>query len=350
MANYSAEELLDFFTILTPYLNKIFTEDVDVSVIKEGYYTSYAPGKSIDFKVKVGDPMQGKASEQCMATGQKVVRKVSKEQSAFGAPYIACAYPFKNGNKVVGCVITAQAVDTQEKIQHISSDLATSAQEYTANMEEIAATTAELANISGELGAFSNQLTSSIKQTDEIVASISNIARQTNLLGLNASIEAAHAGALGKGFGVVADEVRKLAARSTHAVEEVAELVEDIRHKVNSTSQAVQHSNDIIHQAEDRTKLTLSTIDSMVNSINSVETKIRQVAEAASEQAVNSNAIREAVTNIAAATQETSAGSQELGATLEEQVAILADIEDTVAELTQMVQRLDQMMHRFKLE
>ncbi|MEM5768518.1 MAG: hypothetical protein AAGU32_09590, partial [Bacillota bacterium] len=101
VANYSAEELLDFFTILTPYLNEIFTEDVDVSVIKEGYYTSYAPGKSFDFKVKVGDPMQGKASEQCMATGQKVVRKVSKEQSAFGAPYIACAYPFKNGNKVV---------------------------------------------------------------------------------------------------------------------------------------------------------------------------------------------------------------------------------------------------------
>ncbi|MDD4496092.1 MAG: hypothetical protein PHV32_17420, partial [Eubacteriales bacterium] len=120
--------------------------------------------------------------------------------------------------------------------------------------------------------------------------------------------------------------------------------------KVNSTSLAVQHSNTIIHQAEDRSQLTLSTIDSMVASINNVEMKIRQVAEAAAEQAVNSNAIREAVTNIAAATQETSAGSEELGATLEEQVAILADIEDTVAELTQMVQRLDQMMHRFKLD
>lgn len=240
VANYSAEELLDFFTILTPYLNEIFTEDVDVSVIKEGYYTSYAPGRSFDFKVKVGDPMQGKASKQCMATGQKVVQKVSKEQSAFGAPYIACAYPFKNGNKVVGCVITAQAVDTQEKIQHISNNLATSAQEYTANMEEIAATTAQLANISGELGSFSNQLTSSIKQTDKIVASISSIARQTNLLALNASIEAAHVGALGKGFDVVAGEVRKLAVESHESVKTIKDLLDKVQHAIIQMNEKIQ--------------------------------------------------------------------------------------------------------------
>ncbi len=179
---------------------------------------------------------------------------------------------------------------------------------------------------------------------------ITQISEQTNLLSLNAAIEAARAGEMGQGFAVVASEVRKLATRSTHAVEEVAELVEDIRRKVNSTSLAVQQSNTIIHQAEDQSRFTLTTIDSMVASINNVEIRIRQVAEAAAEQAVNSNAIREAVTNIASATQETSAGSQELGATLEEQVAILADIEDTVAELTQLVQRLDQMMQRFKIE
>ena len=250
MKNYSAEELLDFFTVLTPYLNEIFTGDVDVSVIKEGYYTSYAPGKSFDFKVKVGDPMQGKASEQCMATGKKVVRKVSKEQSAFGAPYIACAYPFKNGNKVVGCVITAQAVDTQEKIQHISNDLATSAQEYTANMEEIAATTAELAHISGELGAFSNNLTHSIKQTDEIVAFISSIANQTNLLGLNAAIEAARVGELGRGFGVVAGEVRKLAVESAESVKNIKTLLDKIQQSIIQMNEKIQAVDSTVKSQE----------------------------------------------------------------------------------------------------
>lgn len=215
----------------------------------------------------------------------------------------------------------------------------------------------EVANAMTEISSSSEQvlelvgnLTDSAQRIEDMLELITQISEQTNLLSLNAAIEAARAGEMGQGFAVVASEVRKLAARSTHAVDEVGELVEDIRRKVDGTSQAVKHSNAIIHQAEDRSRLTLTTIDSMVASINNVELKISQVAEAAAEQAVNSNAIREAVTNIAAATQETSAGSQELGAALEEQVAILADIEDTVGELTQMVQKLDQMMHRFKLE
>ncbi len=272
MKNYSAEELLDFFTILTPYLNEIFTGDVDVSVIKEGYYTSYAPGKSFDFKVKVGDPMQGKASEQCMVTGKKVVRKVSKEQSAFGAPYIACAYPFKNGNKVVGCVITAQAVDTQEKIQHISNNLATSAQEYTANMEEIAATIAELAHISGELGAFSNNLTHSIKQTDEIVAFISSIANQTNLLGLNAAIEAARVGALGRGFGVVAGEVRKLAVES-------AESVKNIKTLLDKVQQSIIQMNAKIQAVDGTVKSQEASIQEMANTSLGFATMAGDLAE-----------------------------------------------------------------------
>lgn len=240
MANYSAEEILDSFTMLAPYLNEIFTEDVGVSVIKEGYYTAYVPGKSFDLGVRAGQPMQGKVSEQCMATGRKVVRKITKEQSAFGIPYIACAHPIASADRVIGCVITTQAVDSQEKISQISSELSTSAQEYTANMEEVAATTAELANISGELGAFSNQLTNSIKKTDEIVAFISSIARQTNLLGLNAAIEAAHVGTLGKGFGVVAGEVRKLAVESDESVKTIKELLDKVQHAIIQMNEKIQ--------------------------------------------------------------------------------------------------------------
>lgn len=208
----------------------------------------------------------------------------------------------------------------------------------------------EISSSSEEVIQLVGNLTDSAQRIGDMLELITQISEQTNLLSLNAAIEAARAGEMGQGFAVVASEVRKLATRSTHAVEEVADLVEDIRQKVSSTSHAVQQSNAVIHQAEDRSRLTLTTIDSMVTSINNVEMKVRQVSEAAAEQAINSNAIREAVTNIAAATQETSAGSQELGATLEEQVAILADIEDTVADLTQMVQRLDQMMQRFVVE
>ncbi len=194
--------------------------------------------------------MQGKVSEQCIATGKKVIRKITKEQSAFGIPYIACAYPFKNGSKVVGCVITTQAVDSQEKIQHISKDLATSAQEYTANMEEIAATIAQLANISSELGAFSKDLTGSIKQTDEIIAFISSIANQTNLLGLNAAIEAARVGDLGRGFGVVAGEVRKLAVESAESVKNIKTLLDKIQQSIIQMNAKIQAVDGTVKSQE----------------------------------------------------------------------------------------------------
>lgn len=250
MKKYSAEEILDAFTVLAPYLNEIFIEDVGVSVIKEGYYTSYVPGKAFSLRIKAGEPMQGQVSEQCIASGKKVTRKITKEQSAFGIPYIACAYPFKNDNKVIGCVITTQAVDSQEKIQHISNDLATSAQEYTANMEEIAATTAQLANISSELGSFSKDLTSSIKQTDEIVTFISSIANQTNLLGLNAAIEAARVGELGRGFGVVAGEVRKLAVESAESVKNIKDLLDKIQKSIIQMNEKIQAVDGTVKSQE----------------------------------------------------------------------------------------------------
>ncbi len=240
MKNYSPEEILDSFTALAPYLNDIFAEDVGVSVIKEGYYTAYVPGKAFDLRLKAGEPMQGQVSQQCVTTGRKVIRKITKAQSAFGIPYIACAYPIKNADRVVGCVLTTQAVENQEKIQDISHNLATSAQEHTANMEEIAATTAQLANISGELGAFSRELLSSIKQTDEIVSFISSIANQTNLLGLNAAIEAARVGEQGRGFGVVASEVRKLAVESAQSVKNIEALLDKIQQSIVQMNEKIQ--------------------------------------------------------------------------------------------------------------
>lgn len=250
MKNYSAEEILDSFTILAPYLNDIFIEDVGISVIKEGYYTAYVPGRAFDLRIKAGEPMQGQVSEQCVTTGKKVIRKITKAQSAFGIPYIACAYPIKNANRVVGCVLTTQAVENQEKIQHISGDLSTSAQEHTANMEELAATTAQLANISGELGDFSRNLTSSIKQTDDIIAFISNIANQTNLLGLNAAIEAARVGEQGRGFGVVASEVRKLAVESAQSVQNIKALLDKVQQAIIQMNEKIQAVDGAIKSQE----------------------------------------------------------------------------------------------------
>jgi methyl-accepting chemotaxis protein len=251
MRQRSGEEILQLFTEIAPYINDIVIEDIGISVIKEGIYTAYVPGKSFDLGVKAGDPMKGQVSEQCMRRGEKVVQMITKEQSAFGIPYIACAHPIKQGTATIGCIITTQTVENQEKIRNISGDLAASSEEFTSSMQEIAAGGEELAAICNELGQMSGDLTKTIKQTDEIVAFIRNVANQTNLLGLNAAIESARVGEAGKGFGVVAQEVRKLAIDSAESVNNIKTLLSKLQDAIVLMNQKVVIIDETVQNQEE---------------------------------------------------------------------------------------------------
>lgn len=269
MQKPSAEEIMKMFTELAPYINEIFVEDVGVSVIKDRTYTAYVPGKSFDLGVRAGEPMKGQVCEQCIDTGSKVIRMISREESMFDIPYIACALPIKDGDKAIGCIITTTAVTNQEKVHMIAGNLAASSEEFTASMQELAAGAHQLSAICGELGKLSQELAGTIKQTDEIVSFIKNISGQTNLLGLNAAIESARVGEAGRGFGVVAEEIRKLAAVS-------AESVKNINDSLKKTQESIELMNGKVVTIDD-------TVQSQEKSIQEMTTASQGLASMAGE-------------------------------------------------------------------
>jgi len=171
-------------------------------------------------------------------------------------------------------------------------------------MSRIAGRVKETAKTVESLGARSDQI-------GEIIGTIEDIADQTNLLALNAAIEAARAGEQGRGFAVVADEVRALAERTTKATREIGEMIKAIQ---NETRAAVAAMDEGVREVESGTmeaSRSGEALQAILEQINSVNMQVSQIATAAEEQTATTAEISNNIQQINDVVQHTAHGAQE---------------------------------------
>jgi methyl-accepting chemotaxis protein len=201
-------------------------------------------------------------------------------------------------------------------------------QETVGNVNAIAA----LIHASGEsVGA----LDRSSQKIGGIVQVIKEIADQTNLLALNAAIEAARAGEQGRGFAVVADEVRKLAERTSKATEEIAGLIRDIQGQIGGTVTGMQQAN-----AQAEGSLTL---------VGGTESALRGVDADSGEVAQNVRSIADAIREQDAAVQQVAANIEKIAQMTEENSAAAAAAAQTAQQLDGLAGRLRGAVARYRV-
>lgn len=189
----------------------------------------------------------------------------------------------------------------------------------------------------------------SSEEIEKIVGVIGNIADETNLLSLNASIEAAHAGEAGKGFAVVATEIGKLAQTSTESVGHIVELINEVTGLVQETIKQAADSMKNIDDSSLMINTALRTFDEIFNDIQVTEDLIKQMMTKVSE-------VDSVATNVAAISEEQAASTLEIQATSENMVAqanSIADnsniVMDGAKELSQSADNLKEHIGRFKI-
>lgn len=193
------------------------------------------------------------------------------------------------------------------------------------------------------------KLSDQSKDISRITKSITNISNQTNILSLNAAIEAARAGVYGKGFAVIADEVRQLSDQTKESSVHISQIINELQAGMDEFQQYMLETKGNLEEQDQKVAETLSSFEAIDQSIVEISKQIGQIHDKVDMTQTMNRRLAESVHNVAAIAEETAAGVQEVNASSVQQDNAIHDIARQAVEINEISQKLFKEINVFKI-
>ncbi len=277
--------ILDALVLAIPYLKKMTKEDFMIGITDTQKFLYYAPSSDLDFGLTAGAPIPpDDANLRKALTGQ--LSSTRLPASAYGVELEAKGIPVYDENgKVVGALAVAYTMKTEEFIQGFGERMEQVSRSLTDFVASIAAQSQQLAAATTEIRENSGRAVTDAREVNKVTSFIREISEQTNMLGLNAAIEAARVGELGAGFQVVASEVRKLSVDTKKATQNIEQALNNVQSSILRMEQEITS----ISEASNEQAHLLSDFGSLTDRLNELNAEFAEFARQALDERTRMN-------------------------------------------------------------
>lgn len=269
-------KVLQHLVEMAPYIPMFIEEPVSVAITNREAFIFNQPCEELPVACNLGEPFpEGNTPSMVMQSGEKISREVSEK--VYGIPFKSYAIPIREDGEVVGCLMIAKSITVVKNSKEAIANLSEEVEQITCAVAEVAAGVNKASEHNNEVYGLMGALLEETKKMNHILTAINKLSNSTKILGLNASIESARAGAAGRGFSVVAKEIERLSSSTTQSAKEIGDMLSSIEVQLNNISEMSKETTDTFMQQAASLEEIAATMENLNGNVKVIDEYVQQL-------------------------------------------------------------------------